>query len=389
MSMINKIRQFHEEMIAWRREIHRYPELAFEETRTSDFVAAKLKEFGIKVHRGFAKTGVVGTISNGEGPSIGLRADMDALPLEEKNSFEHASTYPGKMHACGHDGHITMLLGAAKYLATSKDFKGTINFIFQPAEEGYGGGDLMVKEGLFDKFPVDSVYGLHNWPEMPEGFFGIGSGPMMAAADNFDLSIFGSGGHAAMPDKCTDPIVIASHLVTALQTIPSRNTHPVDSTVISVTQIHAGDAYNIIPDSVQMHGTVRTFLPETQSEMPSSMLRVAEGVCTAFGGTCKLNYIKGYPSTINSVSETEISTKAAIDLVGEEKIVRNPTPSMVTEDFSYMLQARPGCYIWLGIGPGNGEGGSMLHSSSYDFNDDVLPTGAGYWVTLVENELPS
>ena len=190
MSIINKIRQFHEEMIAWRREIHRYPELAFEETRTSDFVAAKLKEFGIKVHRGFAKTGVVGTISNGEGPSIGLRADMDALPLEEKNSFEHASTYPGKMHACGHDGHITMLLGAAKYLVTSKDFKGTINFIFQPAEEGYGGGDLMVKEGLFDKFPVDSVYGLHNWPEMPEGFFGIGSGPMMAAADYFDLSIF-------------------------------------------------------------------------------------------------------------------------------------------------------------------------------------------------------
>ena len=387
MKVIKEIKQFHDEMTSWRREIHQYPELGFEETRTSDFVAKKLKEFGIEVYRGLAKTGVVGKISNGDGPSIGLRADMDALPLEEKNSFEHASTYPGKMHACGHDGHTAMLLGAAKYLASNKNYHGTINFIFQPAEEGLGGAELMLKEGLFDKFPMDSVYGLHNWPGMPAGFFGIGTGPMMASADFFDLTIIGRGGHAAMPEHCIDPIIVASHVISALQTIPSRNTHPVDSVVISVTKIHAGDAYNIIPDSVGIHGTVRTFLPETQSELPSSILRIAEGVCNAFGATCELNYMKGYPATINSTNESEISEKAAIDLVGREKIVRNPIPSMVTEDFSYMLQARPGCYVWLGTGPGKGDEGCMLHSSNYDFNDDILPTGAGYWVKLVENEL--
>lgn len=387
--MIKEIKQFHDEMTEWRRDIHQHPELKFEENRTADLVAAKLEEFGIEIHRGLAKTGVVGTISNGDGPSIGLRADMDALPLEEKNTFKHASSNPGKMHACGHDGHTAMLLGAAKHLASSKNFKGTVNFIFQPAEEGGGGGELMIKEGLFEMFPIDSVYGLHNWPGMPAGIFGVGSGPIMASVDTFDLTINGRGGHAAMPDQCIDPIVIASQVVTALQTIPSRNTHPVDSVVISVTQIHAGDAYNVIPDSVQMHGTVRTFQPETRKEISSSMLRVAEGVCAAYGGTCELNYMSGYPATINSVAETEISAKAVVDLLGEENIIRNPTPSMGGEDFSYMLEARPGCYVWLGIGPGKGEGGCMLHSSRYDFNDDVLPIGASYWVKLVENELPA
>ncbi len=387
--MIKEIKQFHDEMTEWRRDIHQHPELKFEENRTADLVAAKLEEFGIEIHRGLAKTGVVGTISNGDGPSIGLRADMDALPLEEKNTFKHASSNPGKMHACGHDGHTAMLLGAAKHLSSSKNFKGTVNFIFQPAEEGGGGGELMIKEGLFEMFPVDSVYGLHNWPGMPAGIFGVGSGPIMASVDTFDLTINGRGGHAAMPDQCIDPILIASQVVSALQSIPSRNTHPVDSVVISVTQIHAGDAYNVIPDSVQMHGTVRTFQPETQKEIPSSMLRVAEGVCAAYGGTCELNYMSGYPATINSVAETEISAKAVVDLLGEENIIRNPTPSMGAEDFSYMLEARPGCYVWLGIGPGKGEGGCMLHSSRYDFNDDVLPIGASYWVKLVENELPA
>jgi len=387
--VIKEIKQFHDEMTEWRRDIHQHPELKFEENRTADLVAAKLEEFGIEIHRGLAKTGVVGTISNGDGPSIGLRADMDALPLEEKNTFKHASSNPGKMHACGHDGHTAMLLGAAKHLSSSKNFKGTVNFIFQPAEEGGGGGELMIKEGLFEMFPVDSVYGLHNWPGMPAGIFGVGSGPIMASVDTFDLTINGRGGHAAMPDQCIDPILIASQVVSALQSIPSRNTHPVDSVVISVTQIHAGDAYNVIPDSVQMHGTVRTFQPETQKEIPSSMLRVAEGVCAAYGGTCELNYMSGYPATINSVAETEISAKAVVDLLGEENIIRNPTPSMGAEDFSYMLEARPGCYVWLGIGPGKGEGGCMLHSSRYDFNDDVLPIGASYWVKLVENELPA
>jgi amidohydrolase len=389
MTVIKEIKQFHDEMTEWRRDIHQHPELKFEEIRTADLVAAKLEEFGIEIHRGLAKTGVVGTISNGDGPSIGLRADMDALPLEEKNTFKHASSNPGKMHACGHDGHTAMLLGAAKHLSSSKNFKGTVNFIFQPAEEGGGGGELMIKEGLFEMFPVDSVYGLHNWPGMPAGIFGVGSGPIMASVDTFDLTINGRGGHAAMPDQCIDPILIASQVVSALQSIPSRNTHPVDSVVISVTQIHAGDAYNVIPDSVQMHGTVRTFQPETQKEIPSSMLRVAEGVCAAYGGTCELNYMSGYPATINSVAETEISAKAVVDLLGEENIIRNPTPSMGAEDFSYMLEARPGCYVWLGIGPGKGEGGCMLHSSRYDFNDDVLPIGASYWVKLVENELPA
>lgn len=387
--MIKEIKLLHDEMTEWRRDIHQHPELKFEENRTSDLVAAKLEEFGIEIHRGLAKTGVVGTIRNGDGPSIGLRADMDALPLEEKNTFKHASSNPGKMHACGHDGHTAMLLGAAKHLAASKNFKGTVNLIFQPAEEGGGGGELMIKEGLFEMFPVDSVYGLHNWPGMPAGTFGVGSGPFMAAADMFDLTINGRGGHAALPDQCIDPIVVASQVVSALQTITSRNTHPVDSVVISVTQIHAGDAYNVIPDSVRMRGTVRTFQTETRDKIPSSMLRVAEGVCAAYGTTCELNYMSGYPATINSVPETEISAKAVVDLLGEDKIIRNPTPCMGAEDFSYMLEARPGCYVWLGIGPGKGEAGCMLHSSRYDFNDDVLTTGASYWVKLVENELPA
>ncbi|MFL2808910.1 MAG: M20 aminoacylase family protein [bacterium] len=389
MTVIKEIKLLHDEMTEWRRDIHQHPELKFEENRTSDLVAAKLEEFGIEIHRGLAKTGVVGTIRNGDGPSIGLRADMDALPLEEKNTFKHASINPGKMHACGHDGHTAMLLGAAKHLAASKNFKGTVNLIFQPAEEGGGGGELMIKEGLFEMFPVDSVYGLHNWPGMPAGTFGVGSGPFMAAADMFDLTINGRGGHAALPDQCIDPIVVASQVVSALQTITSRNTHPVDSVVISVTQIHAGDAYNVIPDSVRMHGTVRTFQMETRNKIPSSMLRVAEGVCVAYGATCELNYMSGYPATINSVPETEISAKAVVDLLGEDKIIRNPIPSMGAEDFSYMLEARPGCYVWLGIGPGKGEAGCMLHSSHYDFNDDVLTTGASYWVKLVENELPA
>ena len=389
MTVIKEIKLLHDEMTEWRRDIHQHPELKFEENRTSDLVAAKLEEFGIEIHRGLAKTGVVGTIRNGDGPSIGLRADMDALPLEEKNTFRYASSNPGKMHACGHDGHTAMLLGAAKHLASKKKFKGTVHFIFQPAEEGGGGGELMIKEGLFEMFPADSVYGLHNWPEMPAGIFGVGSGPIMAAADNFDLIINGLGGHAAMPDKCIDPIVIASQVVNALQAIPSRNTHPVDSLVISVTQIHSGDAYNVIPDCVTMKGSVRTFQTETRKEIPSSMLRVAEGVCQAFGANCELNYMLGYPATVNSVPETDISAKAVVDLLGEDNIIRNPTPSMASEDFSYMLEKRPGCYVWLGVGSKEGVSTELLHSSRYDFNDDVLTIGASYWVKLVENELPA
>ena len=388
MDVIKEIENFHEEITEWRRDIHKHPELKFEETRTSDFVATKLKEFGIDFHRGFAKTGVVGKICNGSGPSIGLRADMDALPIKENNSFQHASINSGKMHACGHDGHTAMLLGAAKHLARTKNFKGTVNFIFQPAEEGGGGGEIMVKEGLFEKFPMDSVYGLHNWPSMAAGVFGVGAGPIMAAADLFDLTINGKGGHAAMPDQCIDPIFIASQVVSAIQSISSRQTHPLDSVVISITQISAGDTYNIIPDSVKMHGTVRSFLPETQNKTRLSMLKISEGICNSFGASCEFNYIKGYPATVNTTTETEISKKVIIDLLGKERIILNPTPSMGSEDFSYMLQARPGCYVWLGVGKENEkEGGCMLHSSTYDFNDEVLPVGASYWVKLVESEL--
>ncbi len=386
--MINEIKKFHREMTEWRQDFHKHPELKFEETRTSELVAKKLIEFGIETHRGYAKTGVVGKINNGEGPSIGLRADMDALPIQEMNSFSHSSINQGKMHACGHDGHTAMLLGAAKYLAATKNFRGTVYFIFQPAEEGGSGGKIMIEDGLFENFPMDSVYGLHNWPSMPTGFFGIGNGPIMAAADTFDLTINGKGGHAAMPNQCIDPIFVASQVITGFQSIPSRKTHPLDSVVISITQIKAGDTYNIIPDYVKMFGTVRTFLSKTQKDTLSNMKRIADGTCKSFGANFELNYTSGYPATVNSFNETKIATKTVIDLLGEQKLIRNPRPSMGSEDFSYMLQERPGCYVWLGIGTReNEEGGCMLHSSNYDFNDEVLPIGASYWTKLVENNL--
>ncbi len=386
MSIINEIKPLQNEMINWRRKIHKNPELGFEEKITSDFIAEKLTEFGIDIHRGLAKTGVVGKIVNGKGPSIGLRADMDALPVEEKNTFKYRSKFPGKMHACGHDGHVSMLLGAAKYLATKKNFNGTVNLIFQPAEEGLGGADMMIKDGLFKKFPMESVYGLHNWPGMPAGHFGIGKGAMMAAADFFDLEIIGVGGHAAMPDNCIDPIVLTAQVISALQSISSRETNPLDSVVISITQVHSGDAYNIIPDSVKMNGTVRSFHKDIRKKLPESMLRIANGICEAFGAKCKLKYLNGYPATINSDQETEISRNVAKDIVGKEKIFDNPTPSMVTEDFSYMLQKLPGCYIWLGTGSSKGIT-PCLHSSNFDFNDNVLKIGAAYWIKLVEKEL--
>ena len=386
MSIINEIKPLQNEMINWRRKIHKNPELGFEEKFTSDFIAEKLTEFGIDIHRGLAKTGVVGKIVNGKGPSIGLRADMDALPVEEKNTFEYRSKFPGKMHACGHDGHVTMLLGAAKYLANKKNFNGTVNLIFQPAEEGLGGADMMIKDGLFKKFPMESVYGLHNWPGMPAGHFGIGKGAVMAAADFFDLEIIGVGGHAAMPNNCIDPIVLTAQVISALQSISSRETNPLDSVVISITQVHSGDAYNIIPDSVKMNGTVRSFNKDIRKKLPESMLRIINGICEAFGAKCKLKYINGYPATINSDKETEISRNVAKDIVGKEKIFDNPTPSMVTEDFSYMLQKLPGCYIWLGTGNSKGIT-PCLHSSNFDFNDNVLKIGAAYWIKLVEKEL--
>ncbi len=384
MSVKEEIKAFHQEMIQWRRDIHQHPELGFEEHRTSSFVAEKLQEFGLEVHQGLAKTGVVGSLRNGNGQSIGMRADLDALPIAELNDFAHKSVNDGKMHACGHDGHTTMLLGAAKYLSETRKFRGTVHFIFQPAEEGGGGGDAMVKEGLFQLFPVDAVYGMHNWPGMPPGTIGSWAGPMMAAADTYQLVVRGKGGHAAMPDMCIDPVVIGSQIVSAFQTIASRTVHPVDSVVVSVTRFQGGTTDNVIPDTVTLGGTVRTFQPETRDTTENRMKQIAKGICAANNAGCEFQYKRGYPATINHATQTEIALRAAAMVVGEENVIREPAPVMGSEDFSYMILAKPGCYLW--IGNGDRQGGCLLHNALYDFNDDILPIGASFWAALAENE---
>ena len=385
MPVINRIADFHDDMTAWRRDLHAHPETAFEEKRTSDIVAAKLQEFGITVHRGLAETGVVGTLSTGEGPSIGLRADLDALDVEELNDFDHKSTHDGKMHACGHDGHTTMLLGAAKYLAETKNFKGTVQFIFQPAEENEGGGRVMVEEGLFEKFPVDAVYGMHNWPGQDAGLFAVTEGPLMAAFDIFEMTITGRGAHGGMPHTGIDPIPVAAEIISALQTVVSRATDPQDSAVVTVTQIHAGHAWNVIPDDVILRGTTRSFRPQVQDTIEPSIRRIAQGICQAHNCQMEMMYERRYPPTINEGVAAKAAARAAADVSGADKIVTNPTPSMGAEDFAFMLNEKPGCYVWLGNGPG--EGGCMLHNPNYDFNDDILTVGASYWARLVELEL--
>jgi hippurate hydrolase len=387
MPIINRIAAFHDEMTAWRRELHAHPEMAYQEHRTADYVARKLTEFGIPIDRGLAGTGVVGTIKRGEGPVIGLRADMDALPLHEANSFGHKSQNEGKMHACGHDGHTTMLLGAARYLAEAGRFRGTVHLIFQPAEEGEGGGRKMIEEGLFKKFPVQEVYGMHNWPGTPVGSFAVREGPMLAATDKLEIVVAGKGGHAAMPHTVIDPVVAAAHIVTALQQIASRNTHPVDSAVVSVTQIHAGEAWNVIPEQVLLRGTARTFKPAVRDMVERRIGEVAEGIAAAHGARAAYKYMRGYPPTVNHARETEIAARAAASVVGEANVDRNPMPTMGGEDFAYMLEQKPGCYIF--IGNGASDGGRLLHSPHYDFNDEILPIGASYWVTLVEQVLPA
>lgn len=385
MPVINRIADFHDDMTAWRRDLHAHPETAFEEVRTADVVAAKLEEFGIDVHRGLAKTGVVGTLSTGDGPSIGLRADLDALDVEELNQFDYKSTYQGKMHACGHDGHTTMLLGAARYLAETRNFKGTVQFIFQPAEENEGGGGVMVEEGLFEKFPVQAVYGMHNWPGLELGTFAVTEGPLMAAFDIFELTVKGRGSHGGMPHTGIDPIPVAAEIVGALQTIASRATDPQDACVVSVTQIHAGKAWNVIPDDVVLRGTTRSFRPKVQDTIEPAIRRIAEGICQAHGCQLEMMYERRYPPTINEAVATKAAYRAAANVSGEDKIVSNPTPSMGAEDFAFMLHEKPGCYVWLGNGPG--ESGCMLHNPHYDFNDDILTIGASYWARLVELEL--
>ncbi|MGB0571633.1 MAG: M20 aminoacylase family protein [Alphaproteobacteria bacterium] len=387
MNIKEEIARDHALLTEWRRDFHAHPELAFEEERTSALVAERLESFGVEVHRGLAKTGVVGQLKVGTGNrAIALRADMDALPMEEGNDFAHASKTPGKMHGCGHDGHTTMLLGAAKYLAETKQFDGTVYFVFQPAEEAEGGAEVMVNEGLFEKYPVESIYGMHNWPGMPVGEFAVAPGPMMAAFDIFDLVIKGQGSHAAMPHQGVDSIVMASKVVDALQSITSRNIDPIDSLVVSVTQIHGGDAYNVIPDEVVLRGTVRSFSEAVRDSVEPAMRRIADGVCAAFGGTAELHYERRYPATVNSAEETEKAEAAAVAIVGDENIERSPVPSMGSEDFAYMLREKPGNYVW--VGNGAGAGGCMLHNPGYDFNDEIIPIGVTYWSTLVEQTLP-
>lgn len=387
MPVINRIASFHKDMTEWRHDLHRHPETAFEEVRTADIVAEKLTSFGIEVHRGLAKTGVVGVLRSGASKrTIGLRADMDALDVHETNEFAHASTIPGKMHACGHDGHTVMLLGAARYLAQTRNFDGTVYFIFQPAEENEGGGRVMVEAGLFDKFPCDGVYGMHNIPGIPVGQFAVRPGPMMATYDIFEIVVKGVGSAAAMPHRAVDPIVVGSHIVTALQSIVARNVDPMDNAVVSTTEFHAGTTWNVIPAECVLRGTVRVFTKPVQDLIERRIEIVARSVAAGFGAEIsKWRYERRYPAVVNSEREAEFAASAAASVVGIEHVDRNPTPLMAGEDFAWMLLKTPGCYLW--IGNGDGEGGCTVHSPGYDFNDHILPLGASYWATLVEQRL--
>lgn len=388
MSVIARLHEQRARLIALRHELHAHPELSFEEERTSELVARTLNAAGIEVHRGLAGTGVVGLLKCGSSPRmIGLRADMDALPIQEQNNFPHRSRHDGKMHACGHDGHTAMLLAAAEYLAATRRFDGSVAFIFQPAEETVGGARVMIEQGLFERFPVDQVFGMHNWPGLPAGQFAIHNGPVMACADQFDITLRGHGAHAAMPHQGADPVLAGAALVQALQSIASRNVDPLDAVVLSTTRFHAGEAYNVIPDVVTLGGTVRAFRPEVEDQVEAAMERICAGIGAAHGVQIGLDYRRGYPPTVNTPAEAEICRHVIAQLVGEPNARTDLKPSMGAEDFAYMLKEKPGCYVW--IGNGLGEGGCMLHNPHYDFNDDILTLGASYWVRLVEHLLGS
>jgi hippurate hydrolase len=386
MQIIPRIEEFHDDLVNWRHDIHAHPELGFEERRTSDLVAEKLAGFGCEVHRGIGRTGVVGRLRIGNSSrSVGLRADMDALPIQEANSFTYRSRYDGRMHACGHDGHTTMLLGAARYLAETRNFDGTVHFIFQPAEEGLGGGDAMVKDGLFDRFPCDAIFGMHNAPGLAVGKFAIRTGAMMAGGAYFDIGVTGRGAHGARPEAAVDPVIVASHITTALQTIVSRNVKPVDTAVLSVTQIHAGDAYNVIPQQAFIRGTARAFSAETLGMIEGNMRRIATGVASGFGATAELDFRIVFPPLINDASEAAFIADVAAELVGADNVNPNAGLVMASEDFSFMLNSRPGAYIR--IGNGDELGGCEVHNPGYDFNDDVLGLGASLFAQLAERKL--
>ena len=386
MTNVRKSAVLESEMKEWRHHLHAHPETSFQEHDTSAFVAEKLKSFGLAVASGIGGTGVVGTLTMGQGTKgIGLRADMDALDIQEENDLDYKSTVPGKMHACVHDGHTAMLLGAAKYLALNGQFNGTVQFIFQPAEENEGGGRAMIEDGLFNRFPVDSVFGMHSFPILPEGSFAIRSGPMMAAYDVFDISIRGTGGHAAMPNIGRDPIVAAAQIISMFQTIVSRNADPVESAVISVTEIKGGTAYNIIPETVTLRGTTRHFQPHIQDMIELRMKEVLKGVDTSMGVTTSIKYARRYPAVVNAAKQTDEAISAAALVAGKDNIITNIPLIMGSEDFAFMLQAKPGAYIAVGAGMPRANG--MFHRPGFDFNDKVLTTGADYWINLVESLL--
>ncbi len=394
MNLIEPIVQNQDTLQKIRRDIHAHPELRYEEERTSTIIAGKLEEWGIRVIRGLGKTGVVGILQNGSSnKALGLRADMDALPMQESNTFAHASKHENKMHACGHDGHTAMLLGAAHYFSQHKDFDGTVYFIFQPAEESGKGARAMINDGLFEKYPMDAVYGLHNFPGIPTGCFGVRAGPLMAGADEFFVKITGKGGHAALPHKTIDPIMAAVQTVQSWQTIVSRNVKAVDSVVISVTQIHAGTATNVIPNDVNISGTIRTFSIETRDLIEQRMREIAAHTANAFGAEMEFNMQYGYPPVNNHVAETAFAVGVMGEVVGAENVDAQTEPTLGSEDFAFMLQAKAGCYVLLGNGDGahrdagHGLGPCDLHNQSYDFNDELLPIGASYWVRLVQKYL--
>ena len=396
MQLIDSIVAQAPEIAALRRDIHAHPELCFEEWRTADLVAQQLSAWGITVHRGLGKTGVIGVVHGRDGGAcgraVGLRADMDALPMQEHNQFAHTSRHPGKMHACGHDGHTAMLLAAARCLAEQRDFDGTVYLIFQPAEEGGGGAREMVREGLFAQFPMEAVFGMHNWPGMPEGTMAVSAGPVMASSNEFKITIRGKGGHAAMPHTGIDPVPVACQMVQGFQTIITRNKKPVDAGVISVTMIHTGEATNVVPDVCELQGTVRTFSLEVLDMIERRMRQVAEHTCAAHEATCTFEFERNYPPTINSVAEAEFARSVMVSILGEDKVL-SQEPTMGAEDFAFMLQAKPGAYCFIANGSGqhrdidHGSGPCTLHNPSYDFNDAVIPLGATYWVRLAQQWL--
>ena len=381
------------DLVALRRDIHAHPELAFHETRTADLVARELAACGLEVRRGLAGTGIVATLRKGESPrAIGLRADMDALPLHEKNELHHRSRHEGRMHACGHDGHTAMLLAAAQYFSKHRDFDGTVYLIFQPAEEGGGGAREMIKDGLFEQFPMQAVFGMHNWPGMPAGSFAVSPGPVMASSNEFKITIRGKGSHGAMPHMGIDPVPVACQMVQAFQNIISRNKKPIEAGVISVTMIHAGEATNVVPDSCELQGTVRTFSTELLDMIERRMRQVAEHTCAAFEARCEFEFVRNYPPTINSPAEAEFARQVMVGIVGEDKVLAQE-PTGGAEDFSFMLQAKPGAYVFIANGDGDhramGHGGGpcTLHNPSYDFNDALIPLGGTYWVELARQWL--